>query len=217
MSTTTTRIAIADDHPVVRASIEIIVNDVPNFLHIGSACNSTELFQLLQDRLCDVLVTDYAMPGGEHGDGLAMLKDIQRKYPQLAIVILSGIDRPAIINALTSQGIRNIVSKADNLSHIVAAIHRAVVGRRYLSPSITAMTDDSGPTKSTADLSPREREVLSLYIGGATINQIASHLQVTKQTVSTQKKIGMRKLGIDKDADLFKHAIELRLTPQPLP
>jgi two-component system capsular synthesis response regulator RcsB len=57
--------------------------------------------------------------------------------------------------------------------------------------------------------------VLSLYVGGATINEIAEKLDRRKQTVSTQKVSGMAKLGIEKDADLFKHAAELGLLPPP--
>lgn len=85
----------------------------------------------------------------------------------------------------------------------------------HLSPSIAPLAPPRGATRPTAKLSPREKEVLSLYVGGATINEIAEKLDRRKQTVSTQKVSGMAKLGIEKDADLFKHAAELGLLPPP--
>jgi two-component system capsular synthesis response regulator RcsB len=64
-------------------------------------------------------------------------------------------------------------------------------------------------------LSPREREVLTLFVAGLGVNAIAEKLDRRKQTVSTQKVNGMAKLGIERDADLFKYAVELGLTSEP--
>lgn len=208
------RVAIADDHPVIRMGMATTIADVPTFQWIGSASSSTELIALLDKTPCDVLVTDYAMPGGQYGDGLELLDLLKHRYSDMAIVVMTGMDRPAIVQAILSLGIENILSKADDMTHLTMAVQAAHVRRRYLSPSLVPLATASRKTPTAASLSPREREVLSLYLGGATINDIAECLQRSKQTVSTQKVKGMAKLGITSDADLFKHAAELGLAPR---
>ncbi|MET3654781.1 response regulator transcription factor [Dyella japonica] len=209
-------VAVADDHPVIRMGIEATLAGFP-MLHLVGAChNSTELIALLDSKRCDVLVTDYAMPGGEYGDGLELLSFLKERYPSLAIVVMTGIDRSTIVQALLALGLENILSKLDDMNHLPAAIQAAHVRRRYLSPALTAASSTSRPRHTVAKLSPRELEVLLLYIGGASIKDIASFFQTSKQTVSTQKVNGMAKLGIEKDADLFKHAAELGLVGRTL-
>ena len=95
---------------------------------------------------------------------------------------------------------------------LAAAITAAHVGRRYLSPSIAPLLPSRGTQRTTLALSPREREVLTLFVAGWSVNAIAEKLDRRKQTVSTQKVNGMAKLGIERDADLFKYAVELGLS-----
>lgn len=215
MNSQTIRVALADDHPVIRMGIEAAISEKPTLLLIGTAADSTELVELLDAQPCDVLVTDYAMPGGRHGDGMELLDYLRARFPELKIVVMTGLDQPAMIQALHSAGIDHILSKADDSSHVPAAIAAAAVQRRYLSPSITALLPARGAPRTQARLSPREHEVLSLFVAGLTINEIAERLGRRKQTISTQKVNGMAKLAIERDADLFKYASELGLkSPQ---
>jgi len=212
MTTTPIRVALADDHPVIRMGIEAAISEKPTLQLIGAASDSTGLVELLQAQPCDVLVTDYAMPGGRHGDGMELLAFLRQQFPALRVVVMTGLDQPAMIQALHGAGIDHILSKADDISHVPAAIAAAAVQRRYLSPSIAALLPSRGAQRAPARLSPREQEVLSLFVAGLTINEIAERLGRRKQTISTQKISGMAKLAIERDADLFKYASELGLT-----
>ncbi|HUA80694.1 MAG TPA: response regulator transcription factor [Dyella sp.] len=205
------RIAVADDHPVIRMGIEATLYSISTVRLIGSVQNSTQLIALLDTSHCDILITDYAMPGGQYGDGLELISFLRNRYSQMHIVVLTGMGKVVLIRSLMAFGIHAILSKTDDLSHLSGAIQAVQVGRRYFSPSIAAMMKSQAPRTRTVRLSPREAEVIALYIGGASINGIAEKLQRSKQTVSTQKVNAMRKLGIDSDADLFKYAIELGL------
>jgi len=204
------RVAIADDHPVIRMGIEAAIDAVPTLQFIGAAADSSELVALLDSTPCDAVVTDYAMPGGAHGDGLALLDMLRERYPGLRVIVMTGLDQPAVIQSLYQNGITHILSKADDTSHVPAAIAAAWANRRYLSPAVAQILPARGAPQKTV-LSPREREVLSLFVSGLSINEIALRLDRRKQTISTQKTVGMAKLGIDKDADLFKFATELGL------
>lgn len=205
-------VVVADDHPLIRVAVESALDTVPALVHVGSAADSTELITLLDAHPCDVLVTDFAMPGGAHGDGLPLLQMLRERYPELQIVVFTGLDQAAIVQALFEAGISHILSKADDVSHIAAAVMAAHVGRRYLSPSIAPLLPLRGTQRPTLALSPREREVLTLFVAGWSVNAIAEKLDRRKQTVSTQKVNGMAKLGIERDADLFKYAVELGLS-----
>ncbi len=211
MADNSIRVAVADDHPLIRMAIEAALDPVPALQHIGSAADSTELIALLDAHPCDVLVTDYAMPRGAHGDGLELLEFLRRRYPELHIVVFTGMDQPAIVQALAAAGIHHILSKADDVGNVPTAVMAAHVRRRYLSPSIAPLLPPRGSVRAPVALSPREHEVLSLFVSGHSVNEIAEKLGRRKQTISTQKINGMAKLGIERDADLFKHAVELGL------
>lgn len=211
------RVVVADDHPVIRMGIESALTDVPTIACVGVVKNSTDLIALLDQERCDVLVTDYAMPGGDYGDGVELIDLLKLRYPELAIVVMTGLEMPSLIRLLMAKGIQNLVAKADELSHVPRAVQAAHVKRRYLSPSIAAMmgTERIGePADALVKLSQREREVLAMYVAGATIGDIAARLQRSKQTVSTQKMRAMAKLGVSKDAELFRYAAELGGTTQ---
>jgi two-component system capsular synthesis response regulator RcsB len=212
MSLPRTRIAIADDHAVIRMGIAAELDEMPAVQLIGTAANSTELMALLEAEPCDVLVTDYAMPGGSDGDGMQMLRQLLARFPELRIVVMTGLDQPAMIQALYAAGITRILSKSDDTSHVQAAVQAAQVNRRYLSPSIMPLLPARNAQPATAAaLSPRELEVVSLFLLGHSINDIAAQLDRRKQTISTQKTSAMQKLGAESDADLFRIAAEIGL------
>jgi two-component system, NarL family, captular synthesis response regulator RcsB len=208
-------VVVADDHPVIRLGVENALAEAPAIHILGSADNSTALLDLLAALPCDVLVTDYAMPGGAHGDGLELLQLLAERFPDLGIVVMTGLDDPALVHQLQRNGVEQLVSKADGLQHVVAAVMAAYARRRYVSPSIAAAQPVHDGTRRVTTLSPREREVLALYVGGLSVTAIGLQLGLKKQTVSAQKSNAMRKLGVERDAELFLFAAELGLDGGP--
>ncbi|PRC93882.1 response regulator transcription factor [Solimicrobium silvestre] len=206
------RVIIADDHPVIVTGIKNAIS-VSTIDIMDSARNSTQIIQLLDKGIADVLVTDYAMPGGEFGDGLPLFEFILRRYPNIKIVVITMMDNPGVLRTLIGLGVRCIISKSDDCSHLIPAIHIAKSGGRYFSPTINAIlqTLDKFPVgdNKTVNLSKRESEVLRLYLSGMKINDIAQQLHRSKQTVSTQKSNAMKKIGVSSDAYLFKYALEV--------
>lgn len=208
MSDRPIQVIVADDHPFIRMGMEAVLDQSPTLSLVGSAANSDELVALLQAHPCDVVVTDYAMPGGEHGDGLALLALLQRTWPALRIVVATGLDQPAMIREIHAAGIDHIVSKSDDHRLIGDAVQAAYVNRRYFSPSVMPLIPARGTQRGSPALSPREREVVSLLATGLTVNEVAERLGRRKQTISTQKVNAMAKLAIERDADLYKYVLE---------
>lgn len=212
------RVMIADDHPAVLIGVAHELSADPLVCVVGSARSPSGLLALLETTACDVLITDYVMPDDRCADGSRLLERIRRQHPGLGIVVYTMQDNPAILASIFRDGIRCIVSKADEPRHLLAAVTAARTDARYLSPAITRHTDemeDGLNTTAVADLSRREAEVLRLYISGMTINEIAAQLHRSKQTISAQKVTAMRKLGVRQDADLFRYAIGSGLVAAP--
>jgi len=211
----TIRLLLADDHPAVIAGVSAAVEPVSDISIIGTACNSTEAVAFLDHQPCDVLLTDYAMPGGDYGDGVPLLSFLIRRYPALRIVVLTMLDNPAILSGIVATGVQGVLSKSDDVEHIVQGARLAMQGKTYFSPTMQAIFDTTrnlqGP--GMRPLSQRETEVVRLFVSGLSIGEIAQRLHRGKQTVSTQKMMAMRKLGIEREADLFRFALEMGLVP----
>ncbi len=206
------KIVIADDHPVILEGIKRSIS-TDSIDIIDTASNSTEVFQILDKGGVEVLVTDYSMPGGEHGDGLPFLSLLFRRYPDVKVVVMTMLDNRGLLRTLITAGVRCLVSKSDNASYLIPAVHAARSGSQYFSPSIQALmqtVDNLSPMNGKqVNLSAREFEVLRLYATGMSINDIAAQLHRSKQTISSQKNSAMRKIGVDNDAELFKYILEV--------
>ncbi|MCI0152150.1 response regulator transcription factor [Paraburkholderia sediminicola] len=206
-------LVLADDHPALIAGIKYELAGIRTLEVVGTAQNSTEIVELLSRVPCDILITDYAMPRGEYGDGIALLSFLRRRYPDLKIIVFTTIDNPAMVHEMSKLGIKSVLNKVDDVGHLISAIHAVYAGAAYFSPSASAQRAHAqtgrADTESTRQLTKRETEVVRLYVSGQSIKEIAEQLHRTKQTVSSQKMSAMRKLGIERDADLFRFAYEM--------
>ncbi len=216
-----TLIVIADDHPVMLLGLRGLLAQFDSVEIAGVARNSTELLTVLSRRPCDILLTDFVMPGGAHGDGMHMLELVRSHYPELWILVVTMMDNPGQIGKLARFERLSVVSKLDDASHIATALGQMLVGRRYLSPTIQALQDSAGmqvdPRVRFGALSPREISVIRLYLTGMSVSQIAANLGRSIKTISTQKMSAMRKLGLRGDMDLFSYATSTGLLGQTRP
>ncbi|MGF6695352.1 two-component system capsular synthesis response regulator RcsB [Metapseudomonas resinovorans] len=205
-------IIVADDHPAVLLGITHELAAIPTLEIVGQAKNSTEVIELLSTLSCDILITDYVMPGGSAGDGIAMLSFLRRRYPDLKIIVFTTINNPAIVAEILKLGVGSVLNKVDDVGHLISAVHAVYAGATYISPQLKAaaqqLSHNNGSRSSNYKLTRRESEVIRLYVSGLSVNNIANQLKRTKQTVSSQKASAMRKLGLTRDADLFRFAYE---------
>ncbi|WP_313455132.1 response regulator [Stenotrophomonas sp.] len=189
------RIIIADDHPVVRIGASSVIEKNGVGIVVAEASSASELMDMLKAHPCDVLVTDYSMPGGDQADGFAMISMIRRHYPDLPVVLLSVANNLAILRMVVSTGVQGLVDKASSMEELpqaILAVHRK---QAYLSRT----------------LSPKEVEVLRLLGAGQTVKEIALHLHKSVSTISRQKGDAMLKLGLKGDAELFDYLRDSKL------
>jgi two-component system capsular synthesis response regulator RcsB len=204
------RLVLADDHPALIAGIKHELSAVPTLDIVGTASNSTQIIEVLDSVQCDILITDYAMPGGEYGDGIMLLSFLRRRYPDLKIIVFTTLGNPGIVRAITKLGIQAVLNKVDDVGHLVTAIYAVRSGAVYRSPGAgsTAAQLSTANAGTAKQLTRREVEIVRLYVSGMSINEIADKFSRSKQTISSQKTSAMRKLGIQREAELHRYAYE---------
>lgn len=213
MTSFSIKVIIADDHPAVLTGLLHALAPVSS-IEVVSACrNSTELLAALNEHPCDVVISDYSMPDENFGDGISLFSYVQRRYPATRLIALTMISNPAIIQNLISHGISTVLSKSDEVGHIIAAAHASYAKGSYLSPTMEAIVNNGHGKSQDGEipLSPREIEVVRLFTSGLSVNEIANRLKRSKQTISSQKANAMRKLGLNSDIDLLKYALKVKL------
>ena len=204
----TLRIILADDHPIVRSGVRALLerNNLRVVAEVGSP---EELFAALDQQACDVLLTDFSMPVGPVGDGLGMLEHLRKKWPELPIIVLTMMNNPGVLSSILGTGVRGLLNKSDALSELPLAIQAVSHGREYVSATGGHQLEQmEGHDATRQSLSPREAEVLGLFVSGLTVSQIAEHLNRSIKTVSRQKRDGMAKLGLKTDLEVYAYARE---------
>ncbi|AXT49071.1 MULTISPECIES: response regulator [Chromobacterium] len=205
MATAEIKVFLVDDHPSVLSGLEHALQGQRSIRVAGKANSATALWDMLASQPCDVLVSDYSMPGCESGDGAAMFERLRRLYPELGIVVLTMMDNALVVRSLRGLGIHCILSKSDAVEHLLPAVYGAMAKTAYFSPAVARLleVDHLAQPADKRALTAREAEVVRLFVAGLTVNDIAAKLKRSKQTISTQKASAMRKLGAQRDADLL--------------
>jgi len=207
------RVVIADDHSVVRIGLRMLISASRQCEIVGEADGVDSLMNLLAETPCDLLITDFAMPGGQNADGLKMLSTIQRRYPKLPIILVTMFSSATTARAALAQRVSAIVTKADSANELLLAISAVSNGRRYLSERLrTMLTNTSSPLRESR-LSAKEHEVVRMLASGMTVSEIASHFKRSVSTISKQKNMAMLRLGISTDVDLFSYARDSGISP----
>ncbi|WP_312663925.1 response regulator transcription factor [Pantoea sp. CTOTU49201] len=223
------RIALLDDHPITRRSLEVVAASEPDIEVVGSFGHSRELNAFLRNESVDVLVLDYILNPDEL-DGLSLIKQLKAHYPQLKILLASSIESIAVIRAAFMAGVKGYIGKREEAPVYFNAIRTVANGQRFMPVDIsTAMAmvptrkRDEGlldgdeqvegrkaPISELSNLlTQREAEVIRCFLDGMEIIEIAAKLKRSRKTISGHKQTGMKKLGLSSDLELFKYRDDL--------
>lgn len=209
------RVIIADDHPVVRIGLRMLLESTRMCVIVGEADGPDSLLKLLSGTPCDLLVTDFSMPGNQQADGLKLLNTIGRYYPQMPIILVTMFANVATLRAVFAQGAMAIVAKGASAKELPMAIKAVREGRRFISESLRAPLEQSGNRDPSHEplLSTKESEVVRMLATGMTVSEIAAHNKRSVSTISKQKNMAMLRLCISTDVDLFAYARNNGLVP----
>ena len=207
------RIALADDHVLVRQGFKRILEGVGDLEVIGEANDGIELLNLLNRVTPHMVILDIFMPNLR---GIEAIHEIKKIHPDVKVLILTMHKDKEYLYLSLSAGAKGYLLKEDADKELFSAIEKVRQGKTYISPYFSEeVVDDlvqvgKGDTKTIFEadpLTPREREVLKLIAEGKSSKEIANLLFISVSTVNNHRASIMEKLNLNKATDLVKYAI----------
>jgi DNA-binding NarL/FixJ family response regulator len=197
------RVALVDDHALVRDGLRALLTAMPQLEVVGEASSGAEALTLVAQVRPDLLLVDIGM---RDMTGLQLTEILCRQYPGMQILILSMYDHAEYVTSSIRAGARGYVLKDAASWEIVAAIDAIAAGGTYYSADLLEKTVSSPAADD--ELTPREREVLQMLVQGLSNKAIARTLEISVRTVETHRLSIRRKLDVDTPAGLAKYALE---------
>ena len=203
------RIALVDDHAMVRAGLRQFFADHIDLEVIAEAANGREAVELARSQEIDVMVKDISMPDQS---GVDVLKAIKLRWPDLPVLILSSFPEAHYATTLLRQGASGYLNKDCDPQDIVGAIRTVYRGRKYISPEVAELLAggiggaSEGPPHE--QLSDRELQVFLRLAGGEAVGQIAQSMSLSVKTVSTYRTRVMEKMMLESNSDLTYYALK---------
>lgn len=207
-----TRIAIADDHAVVREGLRTLLGAQPDFEIVGESGTADETIECVRKARPEVLTLDLSMPGW----GGSTVAPIAEVSPATRIVVYTMHDDPVFVRTMLASGVIAYVLKSSPTSTLLEAIRAAATSQMTVDPKLSFAGE---PRKGTvAELSRREREVLELLVRGMTHQEIADQLFVSVKSIETYLARVREKTGLKSRAELTQYGMNVGLmtsTPPP--
>jgi DNA-binding NarL/FixJ family response regulator len=192
------RVAIVDDHAVVRGGVEQLLAGEPDIEVVGTAANGEDAHALLSSTAPDVFLMDLSMPGV---DGVEATRRILADAPHVHVVVLTSFaDRQRILDALEA-GASGYLLKDSDPAQVAEAVRVAAAGESPLDPKaarvlLDARREGQPAAAAAGKLSPREREVLALVGQGLANKQIARRLGIAERTVKAHLTSVFQAIGV---------------------
>jgi DNA-binding NarL/FixJ family response regulator len=206
-----TRILMADDHPMVRRGLRLVLDSEPDLEVVAEAGDGAQAVELALAENVDLAVLDVAMP---RMTGLQAAAELHRRRPELRTLMLSMYDSEQYFFEALKAGASGYVLKSAADKDLVEACRAAMRGEPFLYPAaVTALIRDyldraSGGEAVTADpLTPRELEIVKLVAEGNTTDEIAATLVISKKTVEHHRSHILEKRGMRDRVELTRYAI----------
>lgn len=202
------RVVLADDHPVVRRSLRLLLDREDDVKVIAEAADLAGVARHVQGELPHVLVLDLSMPNGSSS---ATIGHLRRQVPETEIVVLTMEASALFAQQALDAGAVGFVLKDQADSELPAAVRAAAAGGEYVSPQVSAGLDALRRAVGRNGLSPRETEILRLIALGHTSGEIALKLHLSRRTVETHRAHIHRKLSTTTRAELVHYALARHL------
>lgn len=204
------RVAIADDHALVREGLRKMLSGSDVINVIGEACNGAEAVKLVNELKPDVILLDITMPVK---DGIEATTEITQLDVETKILILSMHSDEQYALRTLRAGANGFISKGARLEELLKAITDVRNGNRYL-PEHIAKSFAEKHIQPDADkplaelLSKREFQIMNYLASGLTNREIATLLDVSVKTVDTHRGHVLKKLKLRNNSDITRFAIQ---------
>ncbi len=192
------RIVIADDHPIVREGLAMVLNQEQDLAVVGQAENGLQAVAKVEELSPDVVLMDLQMP---EMDGVEAIHKIKASFPDIGIIILTTFDTDEHIFNGIEAGARGYLLKDSPPADVLSAIRAVHRGESLIEPRVASRLLERFSQLSRSSvpeevLSPRETEVLHLIAKGTGNRRIADELFIGESTVKTHIIHIFNKLGV---------------------
>ncbi len=202
-STAPIRLAIVDDHSLVRDGLRARLSVVRGLQVIGEAASGVQALEIAAALAPDLMLIDVGMRGM---NGIELATLLRQRHPQIRVLMLSMYDTREYVLSAIRAGARGYVLKESPTEEILAAISAVCAGGNYFSAQISNLVLQPGAS-SAPQLTAREHEVLLLLAHGRSNKLVARQLDISVRTVETHRLSLRRKLGADSASALLKIAV----------
>lgn len=203
------RIAIVDDHAVVRAGLRHFVAEHEDLQVVAEAASSREAIDVLRAHEIDVMLMDLSLPASQGLDAMAAVK---ARRPSLPVLIFSGQPEGRHATTLLRRGASGYLSKGAPAADLLQAIRQVHQGQRYISPALASLLADELHTQAEQalheQLSQREMQVFLHLAQGDTVGAIAERMSLSVKTVSTYRSRLLLKLRLGGNCELTYYALK---------
>lgn len=186
------RVAVVDDHPVVRAGLVAILVQSSSCEVVAEAGSSAEAVQRFPEARPDVVLVDLKLPDST---GMTLVDRLCRLLPDAKLVVITAYEEPGLVREALRLGARGYLIKDSSAEALVAAVRSVWTGQQVVDPALAGRVAelDAAPGSLTA----RQQEVLQLLAEGRTNKEIARALKVSDDTVKFHLKNLFERLGVD--------------------
>ena len=204
------RIALIDDHAVVRAGLRQFLSEQFDLKVIAEAASGKGAIEIVRAGNVDVIVLDISMPDQSGVDTLAA---IRARNLDLGVLMLSGLPEKHYATTLLRLGASGYLSKNCEPDEIVKAIRAIFRGGKYVSASVAELIAE-GLTAKAADkafhetLSEREFQVFLRLANGEPVSRVADSMSLSVKTVSTYRTQVMEKMNLKTNSELTYYAVK---------
>ncbi|MBX7449105.1 response regulator transcription factor [Mycolicibacterium sp. 3033] len=204
-------VVVGDDHPMFRDGVVRALQSSGSIEVVAEADDGTAALSAIREHRPQVALLDYRMPGM---DGAAVAAAVVRDALPTRVLLISAHDESAIVYRALQDGAAGFLPKESTRSELVNAVLDCAKGRDVVAPSLAAGLAGEIRRRAEPDapaLSPREREVLVLIAGGASIPAMAKELFLAPSTVKTHVQRLYEKLGVSDRAAAVAEAMRRKL------
>jgi DNA-binding NarL/FixJ family response regulator len=201
-------VVIVDDHPLVRAGTQALLDESVGIRVLGTAGEAGTALDLVREHKPDVLLLDVRLPDMS---GIELARQVRAQHPSVAILVLTGHDEIGYARALRHIGVRGYLSKTASGPEIVAAVRAVALGQDAFHGAAAHASSEA----DLDELTDREQEVLGLLVQGLRNAEIADRLRTSVKTAEFHVGRLLHKLHARSRSEAIIRAQELGLVALP--